>query len=924
MTEIVNLRTEYRENPLGIDITTPRFSWQLKADRRGVKQSAYQVLAASSADLISEANADLWNSSKQNSDQSIHIAYEGSSLNSRQRVYWQVSVWDEEGNQNTSEIACFEMGLLESSDWQANWISAVLSGGARSSIPVPFFRKNFNIAKPVAKARLYSTALGVYECSLNGETVGQDVFAPGWTDYAKQVKYQVYDVAKQLKQGENTLGSILGDGWAAGFVGMGDRQTYVDKAQFLAQLELSYEDGSHEIIATDASWKHQFGPILESDMLMGEAHDARLELGAWDTPTYDDADWLAVETHSRPSIRLAASNAAMIQRILELKAGAPIETRTDFLSKRDTIDFGQNMVGRVRFKGSAPRGTTIVLRFAEVLDEKGHIYTDNLRTASATDVYTFKGEGEEVWETKFTFHGFRYVEIKNYPNEVTADTLTGIVLHSVMTETGEFECSDPLLNQLQSNIVWGQRGNFLDVPTDCPQRDERLGWTGDIQVFVRTASFNMDVAGFMSKWADDVRDAQSEEGAVPAVVPNEGISLNDGGPAWADAAIICPWTIYLCYGDKTILAENYDVMERFMEFTLQESPGYIRCAPDYEGWMGFGDWLSINADTPRDLIGIAFLAYDANLMTKIALILGKDEDAKRYEKLHKDVKTVFQNRFLKGGSLSATELKAIKDRQDVRLADGISQGNLEKKDYGEINSDVYNTELFTPTQTAYVLGLHFDLLPNTLKARAAQELVEDIKRRDMHLSTGFVGSPYLPHALSDAGQLEFSYDLLNQKTWPSWLYAVTQGATTIWERWDGWTEDRGFQSDEMNSFNHYAYGSIGSWMYQVIAGLELDPEKPAYKHSFIQPHIGGGLTFAKASIDTLYGRLSSHWQTSPEGLSLTVQVPANTTATVTIAGSSVSENGVPVKDLKEVENFSHVQNSIRFDIPAGVYSFLVK
>ncbi len=314
------------------------------------------------------------------------------------------------------------MGLLEPSDWQACWISAALSGGARSSIPVPFFRKTFKVSKPILKARLYSTALGVYECSLNGETVGQDVFAPGWTDYVKQVKNQVYDVSSQVKQGENTLGSMLGDGWAAGFVGMGNRQTYVDKAQFLAQLELSYEDGSRETITKDASWKHQFGPILESDMLMGEAYDARLELGAWDKPSYDDSDWLAVETHNHPTIRLAASNAAMIQRILELKAAAPIETRQDFLSKRDTVDFGRNMVGRVRFKGSAPRGTPIVLRFAEVLDENGQIYTDNLRTATATDVYTFKGDGEEVWETKFTFHGFRYVEIKNYPNEVTADT----------------------------------------------------------------------------------------------------------------------------------------------------------------------------------------------------------------------------------------------------------------------------------------------------------------------------------------------------------------------------------------------------------------------------------------------------------------------------------------------------------------------
>ena len=585
MTKVLKPVCEYQSNPLGIDVINPRFSWQLQADRRGVKQLAYQVLAVSDASLLGEGNADLWDSGKVNSDQSIHIVYAGKALSSRQRVTWQVTVWDELGKTATSEISWFELGLLDKSDWQASWISAALSGGARSSVPVPFFRKAFKVSKPVVKARLYSTALGVYECSVNGEIVGKDVFAPGWTDYHKQIRYQVYDVTSLLKPGDNALGALLGDGWAAGFVGMGNRQVYVDKAQFFAQLELVYEDGSSEVIVTDDSWKHQFGPILESDMLMGEHYDARLELSGWNTSVYDDSDWLAVETHTHSEINLVASNAPMIQRMVELKTSVPIETRQDFLSKRDTIDLGQNMVGRVRFKGSAPKGTTIELRFAEVLDEKGHVYTANLRSATATDVYTFKGEGEEVWETKFTFHGFRYVEVKNYPSEVTADTVTGIVLYSAMPETGSFECSDPLINRLQSNILWGQRGNFLDVPTDCPQRDERLGWTGDIQVFVRTAAFNMNVAPFMSKWANDVRDAQSDKGAVPAVVPSAGITLDDGGPAWADAAVICPWTIYLCYGDTNILAGNYDVMRRFMDFIVNESLGYVRCAPITQaGW----------------------------------------------------------------------------------------------------------------------------------------------------------------------------------------------------------------------------------------------------------------------------------------------------------------------------------------------------
>ncbi|MEM7735961.1 MAG: family 78 glycoside hydrolase catalytic domain, partial [Deinococcota bacterium] len=578
------------------------------------------------------------------------------------------------------------------------------------------------------------------------------------------------------------------------------------------------------------------------------------------------------------------------------------------------------MVGRVRFQGSAPRGTTVILRFAEVLDDASNLYTDNLRGATATDVYTFKGEGDEVWESTFTFHGFRYVELRDYPGKVTADTITGIVLYSAMPVTGHFECSDPLLNQLQHNILWGQRSNFLDVPTDCPQRDERLGWTGDIQVFARTAAFNMNIAPFLTKWAKDVRDAQSEAGSIPAVVPNEGIRLPDGGPAWADAAVICPWTVYLCYGDTSILEQNYDVMQRFMDFILQESPGYVRCAPDYQGWMGFGDWLSINADTPRDLIGTAFLAYDAGLMANIAKILGKTEDAMRYDELFEAVKDVFQQRFLAGGSLTADEISSIKAKRSAVAADAISQGNLEHHSYGEISSQVYNTDLFTPTQTAYVLGLHFDLLPEDMKAHAAQELVDDIARRDTHLSTGFVGSPYLPHVLSKAGQLEAAYDLLKQQTWPSWLYAVTQGATTIWERWDGWTEERGFQSEQMNSFNHYAYGAIGAWLYQVVAGLELDPAQPGYKHSVIQPQPGGGLTYAKASLETPYGMLSSHWQQTDQGLKVDLVIPANTTASVKLPGSSLQVDEIT---QKLITNLRQEAGCVMFDVAAGSYAFQV-
>lgn len=892
MTTITHLTTEYRANPLGIDITAPRLGWQMQTDRPGARQTAYQIRAASDPQQLSTGSADLWDTGRVVSDQSIHVVYAGQPLQSRQRVYWTVTVWDDTGSATRSEPAWFELGLLNPSDWKAEWIGAMLTGGPRSTIPAPYLRKPFTLSGPVRSARLYVTALGLYECSINGQTVGEDVFAPGWTDYHKRVRYQVYDVTGLLQTGDNVLGAILGDGWAVGHVAWNHRQLYAGRPQLLSQLEITLTDGSTHTVTSDASWTHTVGPLLESDFLMGEAYDARLEMPGWDRPGFDARRWLPVEVVDDPGMALVATNGPTVRRIEELRPVSEPDVKRNFLATRYTFDLGQNMVGRVRFKGTAPAGTTITLKFAEVLDADGNVYTTNLRSARATDYYTFKGDGVEVWEPRFTFHGFRYVELSGYPTEeVTRDTITGVVLHSVMTPTGSFSSSDPMVNQLQHNIVWGQKGNFVDVPTDCPQRDERLGWTGDIQVFVRTAAFNMDVAGFMTKWAQDVADSQSDNGAVPAVVPDVGLPMHDGGPAWADAAIICPWTIYLCYGDTRILETNYEVMMRFMRFLLDSSPGYIRCAPDYEGWPGFGDWLSINATTPRDLIGTAFLAYDANLMAQIADVLGKTEDAAAYRRLFAEVKQAFGSRFLVGSPITAASDVPSQVRQQMDQADAISRGNLKVVDYGPVTTEIFNSNLFSPTQTAYVLALHFNLLPDELRPLAVEELVADIQRRNMHLSTGFVGAPYLPHVLSQNGRLDVAYDLLNQTTWPSWLYSVTQGATTIWERWDGWTQDNGFQSPEMNSFNHYAYGSIGAWLYSTVAGIEIDPAQPGYKHSILRPQPGSKLTEARGQLMTPYGELVSEWTQANGTFNYRVVVPPNTTATVILPDGAQHEVG---------------------------------
>jgi alpha-L-rhamnosidase len=519
-----------------------------------------------------------------------------------------------------------------------------------------------------------------------------------------------------------------------------------------------------------------------------------------------------------------------------------------------------------------------------------------------------------VWEPKFTFHGFRYVEVSGYPGPVNDDTITGVVIHSDMKPTGHFECSDPLLNQLQSNIVWSQKGNFLDIPTDCPQRDERLGWTGDIQVFARTAAFNMEAAGFLARWMQDVVYAQGEQGNVPPVIPRVWLEFTeDGGPAWADAMVTVPWAMYLCYGDKRILEENYAAMTRFMQFVQNDSPDYIRCAPEYEGWPGIGDWLSINADTPRDLIGTAFWAYDAGLMAEIATVLGKDEDAEGYRRLLSNIKQAFFDRYLKGSTVSIAVAKPSEIRLRLERNDAISRGNLKTVDYGPIDSEVFNTKMFTPTQTAYVLALHFDLLPEDLRPRAAAELVADIERRNMHLSTGFVGAPYLSHVLSSNGQLDTAYALLFQKNWPSWLYSVTQGATTIWERWDGWTEENGFQDTVMNSFNHYAYGSIGAWLYSVVAGIELDPARPGYKHIILRPQPGGGLTQATGKLKTPYGELISRWTLNNGMFDWTIVIPANTTATVHL----------PVQEASETTLDGQAVSGSVHEVEAGEYRFVV-
>lgn len=730
----------------------------------------------------------------------------------------------------------------------AAWIAHPLAGGPRTTVPAPYLRTSFTLDAPVTSAKLTITALGLYEAEINGTPIGDQVFAPGWTNYNKRVQVQTYEVGPLLSQGENVLGALLGDGWYCGYVSWLDRQVYGDRPRLLAHLRIELAGGGTVEIATDpAGWVTTTSPLLLNDTLLGEHYDARRELAGWSAPGYDASAWLPAVAMPAPDIALVSSDAPPVRRIEEIP---PKEVR--LMAKHwAIIDFGQNFSGRVRLRiKGAPTGRTLRLRHAEIMEPHGRdIYTENLRGPYAQDAYTCAGRAEEVWEPHFTFHGFRYLAIEGI-QDIESVEATGIVLHNDMEVTGHFACSNPMLNQLQHNILWGQKSNFLEVPTDCPQRNERLGWTGDAQVFVRTAAFNMDVRGFFHKWGQDVRDAQSATGAIPSVCPDPGVigDREEGGPAWSDAGIICPWTIYLCYGDTRILEENYEAMSRYLNFLYRDrSIDGIREHPDLPGRHGYGDWLALDGSgkteggTPVDLIGTAFVAYDAGLMARIATILGHEKDAVHFAGMREEAIAAFRKRYVTPQGL-----------------------------------------VYPGLQTAYVLALHFDLLPEEQRAFAAAELAKDVERRGFHLATGFVGTPYLLAVLERFGYLETAYKLLEQDTFPSWLFPIKNGATTIWERWDGWTPEKGFQDKGMNSFNHYAYGAVGAWMYSTMAGLELDPADPGYKSVIFRPRPGGSITWAEASLKTAHGLAGIRWDLAEDGksLSLKLTVPNGVKATL--------------------------------------------
>jgi len=882
--KVEGLRCEYRMNPLGIDVRKPRISWKIDSDRRVTMQKAYRIQVAGPERDFSNC---IWDTGIVESDQSIHVEYSGPELKSRTRYYYRVKVWDNYNRESEwSETAWWEMGLLETDEWKARWITPDANAIDPKSDPVFLFRKRFELTKDVASARIYATAAGVYEVYVNGERISDDLLAPGWTSYHNRIQYQTYDVTDRLQKGSNGIGIMLGDGWYRSGMGFENRlYKYGERRAALLQLHVQYTDGSETVIVTDTSWKASTGPILYSNIYHGETYDARLEQKGWSHAEFNEEEWKPVEVYDLPLKQLVA------QENVPTRVTETIRPISAFVtpSGDHVLDMGQNMVGRIRFTVNAPAGTRIVLKHAEVLDREGNIYFGNLRSAKQTVEYITKGEGEESYAPHFTFMGFRYVKVEGYPDQekgLPLDAFVGEVIHSDMEPTGEFECSNDMVNRLQSNIQWGQRGNFVDVPTDCPQRDERLGWTGDAQVFIRTALFNYQGGPFFTKWLRDLKAEQLPDGGVPFVIPS--VVGGASSAAWGDAAVICPWTVYLCYGDTRLLAEQYESMKAWVE--------YIRAQGENEYlWntgFHFGDWLALDAKensytgaTPKDLIATAFYAYSTSLLIKAAKVLGKTEDVRVYEELHRHIVDAFRKEYITpAGRIAA------------------------------------------PTQTAYVLALMFDLVEESVRARVAHDLNELIVENDYNLTTGFVGTPYLCHVLSDHGYHETAVRMLFKETYPGWLYSISKGATTIWEHWDSIKPDGSFWSDNMNSFNHYAYGAIGDWMYRKIAGLDMDETKPPYKRIRIQPLFAfNKLTYAKASHLSMYGMIESAWSVNNGRIEVRVRIPANTTAEIVLPGARANgllEGNQELQSAEGILSVTEMEQGLRIEAGSGSYRFV--
>jgi len=900
------LRCEYRVDPLGVDAVRPRLSWVVRSGRRGQKQTAYHLLVSGSRAKLDRDEGDLWDTGKVESDRTLHVVYAGKPLRSRMRCWWKVRVWGKDGEVSPwSRPAMWSMGLLDPGDWQAKWIAhpADVSASEAGPMPATMLRTSFAVAGPVKRATAYVTALGLYELRLNGRRVGDSALAPEFTVYDRRVQYQAHDVTEYIVAGDNAVGAVLADGWNGEyFFGMPMRQAqrpFLGRRGLLLRLDIEGEDGKTQTVVTAPSWRStRRGPTRSASLYDGEVYDARRAMPGWDKPGFDDALWPAAvvaEAFARakpvwqPNESIRAVGERKPVKVAEPKPGVFV------------FDLGQNMVGWCRLKVRGRAGTTVRLRHAEMLNDDGTVYRANLRGAEQTDTYT-KGTGaEETYEPRFTYHGFRYVECTGTEYKPwrympaykpRLGDLVGLVVHSASPQAGRFECSSDLVNRIMHMVVWTQRGNLHSVPTDCPQRDERAGWMGDIQSFAQTAIFHMDMAGFFSKWLRDVRDSQMPDGRYPNFAPMDFDRWRGGTPAWADAGTIVPWRMYQNYADTRLLAEHYDSARRWVDFVHARNPSLL-----WEKALGdkFNDWL--NGDTlvqdgwprkggqvPPRVLATAFFAHSAEIVAKMAAVIDRAEDARRYGRLFEGIKAAFLKRYVQ--------------------PDGRIEGN---------------------TQAGYALALRFNLLPEALRAKAAGHLLAELGRYGGHMSTGIQTSHRLMLELTRTGHNDEAYRLLTLQTFPSWGFMVKQGATTIWERWDGYVKGRGFQKPMMNSFNHWALGAVGEWVWRNVVGLSPDESRPGWKHFTVAPRPGGGLTWARGRYDSIRGTIVSDWRVEAGRFRLDVTVPANTTATVSLPArdaESVTVDDKPPVASGLVRPLGARDGRASFMVSSGRYRFV--
>jgi len=901
-----HLRCEYRINPTGMDIRQPRLSWKMISNQRGQSQTAYQVLVSATRQSLDADLGDLWDSGRVDSGQSIQIVYAGQPLKSRTQCYWKVRVWDRDGEPTDwSPSANWTMGLLEPADWQALWIAMPddeVDHAEENDSVSPYFRRTISVKPSVQRATVYVTGLGLYELWINGEPVGDHLLAPEWTMYGRRVQYQTFDVSELIQPGENAIGVILGKGWHADDPFFASpppaERAFGAQLALLCQLEIELTDGTTQTFVSDDSWRATLdGPIRFANLYDGETYDARREMPGWDEASFDDQDWQPVKVVDFSRANLIWQRNEPIRTFRNLRPINLTEPETGtFL-----FDMGQNLVGWCRLQARGERGDEVVLRHAEHAREDGTIYTKNLSDADQTDRWILTGRDNEEFEPRFTYHGFRYVEVTGLSEKPTLDDLVGVALHSDVRTTGEFECSSELVNQLMRNIVWTQRNNLHGVPTDCPQRNERAGWMGDMQAFCQTAIYNCDMAAFLSKWILDIRDSQSPEGRYAEIAPMPQQPAI-GAPAWSDGGTIVPWRMYENYGDTRLLREHFDSARRWVDFVHQQNADAIwriDRGGDFGDWLN-GDhidvagWPRTGAEVPKELFATAFFARSTAIVAEMARVLGDAPSARKYQNLHDKIQSAFLREFVS--------------------LDGHLAGD---------------------TQAGYVLALRFELLPSPLRSPAVTYLLEGIDRYRGHLSTGIQTSHRAMLELTRHGHHRRACQIMMLREAPSWGYMIDSDATTMWERWDGFNKERGETLDEqlevgspvvgMNSFNHYAMGSVGEWVWRHIAGISPDADRPAYKQVVIHPRPGPGLNWARATYDSIHGPITTDWRLDGNTFRLKTTIPPNTTATVHVPARNVSdvmESGQPTGEVEGVE-FVEIRDEVAmFLVNSGSYEFI--